>query len=298
MDFSIFCAAFTSAFESCLARSTADSKASRTLPGPACGDPARESPPNGCAGDVARSGSGAGPKGFGPAAFGAVLTTENVRLSASPILGFATSTAAPLTTEKLRLDAAPVAGLEVITAVPLNTVTFSPSVSHIAGFVLVIVNPFTTKKLRLSVSAVAELPRAAMNPFSTAKLKLSASPATVLTRAGVKPFNTAKLGLSASPGDRGITGRLPASSGSEPNTASITSENPSPSLSAFDLGSTTVKRLIGVITLEELPATLVATSASVPLMPAGIVTVAVAVADEPEGLMELTSTLIGGTEEG
>src|SRR5437773_7847383 len=104
-------------------------------------------------------------------------------------------------------------------------------------------------------------------------------------------FRSENVELSASLGPW-MTGTLLGSNGSEPNVASITSGNPSPSLSAVELGLTTVKPLFGVRNELELPLALVATRANVP--DAVVANVKFSVAEVPEGLMTVVPTVIAG----
>ena len=89
--------------------------------------------------------------------------------------------------------------------------------------------------MRLSASLLPVLAPGGGVPFKRANVRLSTSEAGG-NWGGADVFKTAKVRLSVSPGDLGNTGRLVASRGSEPNSASMPSEKPSPSLSAVDRG--------------------------------------------------------------
>src|SRR5690348_738173 len=87
-------------------------------------------------------------------------------------------------------------------------------------------------------------------------------------------------------------GTLLASSGSDPKVASTTSGTPSPSLSAVERGSTTVKRFAGVNAALELPDAFVPTSANVPAC-AGLV-VRLMLAEAPKASMAGGDKLMAG----
>src|ERR1700694_4208321 len=92
----------------------------------------------------------------------------------------------------------------------------------------------------------------------------------------------------------GMFGMLLGSSGSAQYVAFNTSEKPSPLVSAFESGLTTVKRLLGKATVLELPAKFVATKANVP---ACTPTRRLKTAEVPEGSMVVAVTSIAGKPE-
>src|SRR5215467_4101770 len=150
---------------------------------------------------------------------------------------------------------------------------------------------FWTENVGLSASKATPV---VGTPLTTVNAGLSAS--KFCCPPGPELFRTTKDAVSASPSNDGIAGMLFGSSGSVPKNASTTSWNPSPSVSAREVGSTMVKRFTGVIAVLELPAIFVATSAKVPNTLGGTETVSVA--EVPVGSMELPGTVMAGVDAG
>jgi len=89
-------------------------------------------------------------------------------------------------------------------------------------------------------------------------------------------------------------GKLVGSSGSDPNSASNASGNPSLSLSAFELGSMMIKLLLTVENVSEFPIALAATVVNVPTAVA--LMARLSVAEVPEGSISAEVTVRAGGE--